>query len=403
MSLELLFLVFFLYVEKRGARQALEDATMADDSTDRKTQFFIASALKDSGWTPDTVLNKGDFAILVSVHRPRLGETADKEWGACKISTDHPEALQMLRHERVMLTNCSQDRNNPTKHHRNVVAILEPSGPPTKRYFVCELALYDLFSRLQVNKGLEGGDQATKAVLEDVANALQHIHDLHYVHMDVKPENVLIFADADRQVAKLCDFGFTVHTRKFSRLRRGTPFYLAPELLSTEKVDDDCNHPAHDMWSLGVVMFLCTFGLYPFTRAHNDDERFQNLKQHGVAQVFKDYPCWDSEDRSPAVLQWLNLLDHLLQANLENRLTAKGTLDALKHPHSLQARRDRCSGIGYTAAYTGESARATRPDGASYPGATVPPDAGPISIHQLEDIIREYQATPNPPKRRRHS
>ncbi|KAJ5380590.1 uncharacterized protein N7496_003018 [Penicillium cataractarum] len=74
----------------------------------------------------------------------------------------------------------------------------------------------------------------------DIANGLEALHHLKIVHGDVKPDNVLVFAGQSESVpfqAKLSDFGVCVDLEapdgKFSLSDyRGTPAWLAPELIS---------------------------------------------------------------------------------------------------------------------------------------------------------------------------
>lgn len=59
--------------------------------------------------------------------------------------------------------------------------------------------------------------------------ALSHLHDnVGVMHRDLKPDN-FVFADAHKQVLKLCDFGFAT-AAPTSSAYVGTELYMAPEI-----------------------------------------------------------------------------------------------------------------------------------------------------------------------------
>ena len=65
-------------------------------------------------------------------------------------------------------------------------------------------------------------------IVRDVAAGLAHAHRTRLMHRDVKPENVLVFADGH---AALTDFGVSRFVRPESRsyTEAGTMGYMAPE------------------------------------------------------------------------------------------------------------------------------------------------------------------------------
>jgi serine/threonine protein kinase len=74
-------------------------------------------------------------------------------------------------------------------------------------------------------------------VVKKVASALRHIHSLGFVHLDLKPDNVLLAASTVRRSpqVKLADFGCAIDLGTSQRVhiphRRGTPLYMAPEVF----------------------------------------------------------------------------------------------------------------------------------------------------------------------------
>ncbi len=98
-----------------------------------------------------------------------------------------------------------------------------------------------------------------------VADALAVAHALGIVHRDVKPQNIMITADAPG--CRLLDFGLAKLRETLSHASLsehgaviGTPQFLAPEQVSTPLNVTG----AADVYALGVVLYLCFSGRLPF-------------------------------------------------------------------------------------------------------------------------------------------
>ncbi len=92
-------------------------------------------------------------------------------------------------------------------------------------------------------------------ILIDAAIALEHVHESGYMHLDYKPENIMVTRNAS---VRLIDFDLALpkpdEPRKLSS-NPGTPGYMAPEQLLREPVD----HRA-DLFAFGVTAYeLLTF------------------------------------------------------------------------------------------------------------------------------------------------
>jgi formylglycine-generating enzyme required for sulfatase activity len=94
---------------------------------------------------------------------------------------------------------------------------------------------------------------AVAALVERLADGLQHAHERGLVHRDIKPGNVLVGRDG---VPVLVDFGLvrgsadTPEAVTVPGAVPGTPSYMAPELLRGAPAT-----AASDLWSLGAVLF----------------------------------------------------------------------------------------------------------------------------------------------------
>lgn len=95
--------------------------------------------------------------------------------------------------------------------------------------------------------------------IRQIAGALQYLHDRNLIHLDVKPENVLLGRNYE---VLLSDFGLTMVTPNIEVQGKnkiaGTPAYMAPEQFQ----GNPC--PASDQYALGVMVYEWLCGVRPF-------------------------------------------------------------------------------------------------------------------------------------------
>jgi|GEM_PF-3498941 len=111
-------------------------------------------------------------------------------------------------------------------------------------------------------------------VLAQVATTLGHLHEHGIIHRDVKQSNIFVcepFTHGDKPVSRLLDFGIAKqideeseqeHTRQGSMV--GTSHLITPEVLDRATGQDVTLTGAVDQWGLGVVLYKCLTGKYPF-------------------------------------------------------------------------------------------------------------------------------------------
>jgi serine/threonine-protein kinase len=96
------------------------------------------------------------------------------------------------------------------------------------------------------------------------ASALAAAHDRRIIHLDVKPENIMLGA---HDQVKICDFGVAkkmsadaADSAKSSEWTfAGTPAYMAPEVILSYQFDERA-----DQFSLGIVFYELLTGQNPF-------------------------------------------------------------------------------------------------------------------------------------------
>jgi len=96
-------------------------------------------------------------------------------------------------------------------------------------------------------------------ILIDMAVGLEHVHDSGFMHLDFKPENVLVTRNAN---VRLVDFDLArpiPEKPEKSSKNPGTPAYMAPEQLLRQPFDHRV-----DIFAFGVTAFELLTGQKPF-------------------------------------------------------------------------------------------------------------------------------------------
>jgi serine/threonine-protein kinase len=90
------------------------------------------------------------------------------------------------------------------------------------------------------------------AIFLQVARALGYMHQLGFVHTDIKPENLLVDKTGR---AKVIDFGVACKRAARKDRVQGTPEFMAPEQLSKKPLDERT-----DIYNLGTTMYKILTG-----------------------------------------------------------------------------------------------------------------------------------------------
>ncbi|RUS70449.1 hypothetical protein EGW08_021787 [Elysia chlorotica] len=173
----------------------------------------------------------------------------------------------------------------------------------------------ELFDECVINESFKEDD--VRKLLAQILEGLAYLHDKNIVHLDLKPQNILLtkpFPDGD---IKICDLGFACLTNTGEDIRDiiGTPDYVAPEVLDYEPLNIQT-----DMWSLGVLTYVMLTACSPFA-GDTQQETFCN-----ITQVKMDYPDDLFEEINPLAKDFIS---KLLVKKPRDRMTARQCLD---HP-----------------------------------------------------------------------
>ncbi|KAG9264258.1 serine/threonine-protein kinase 17A-like [Astyanax mexicanus] len=150
-----------------------------------------------------------------------------------------------------------------------------------------------------------------------ILTGVAFLHKKNVVHLDLKPQNILLTCTQPLGDIRIVDFGLSRHVNSTSEVREivGTPEYVAPEILDYEKIST-----ATDMWSIGVLTYVMLTGESPFL-GNDNQETYLNISQVNV-----DY----SQDVFHGISSLaVDFIKSLLHKNPADRATAE---QCLQHP-----------------------------------------------------------------------
>ena len=220
-------------------------------------------------------------------------------------------------------------RNIANLKHPNIIAIYDIFEENNTAYYVMEYHPEGSLWSLVDKQGAMNEKQALHYI-QQVALALKHIHNHRIMHLDIKPENILI---DENNNAILIDFGISkvydkhatvpMHKTPRSSIVTFSPEYAPIEQYTTDGVAEFS--PATDIYSLGATLFTLLTGNCPPTAVKlvESDYLAEKLNLHKVSQqnieaVVRSM-AFTKEKRPQSIDEFLSVLDSR-NATLTGRL-----------------------------------------------------------------------------------
>ncbi|NXC30061.1 SPEG kinase, partial [Campylorhamphus procurvoides] len=189
-----------------------------------------------------------DFAAKFIPGRTKAKQSARREL----------HILSQLDHERIVFFHDAFEKKNAVIMVMELCAEEELLDRMVRKPSVCE--------------------SEVRSYMRQVLEGICYLHQHSILHLDIKPENLLM-ADLSSEQVRICDFGnaqeLTPEEPQYCKY--GTPEFVGPEIVNQTPVSS-----VTDIWPVGVIAYLCLTGISPFV-GENDKTTLMNIRNYNVA------------------------------------------------------------------------------------------------------------------------
>ncbi|GCB67749.1 serine/threonine-protein kinase 17B-like [Scyliorhinus torazame] len=250
-------------------------------------------------------LGRGKFAVV----KKCIEKATGKEYAA-KFLKKRRRGLDCkadILHEIAVL--------DETKSNPRVVDLYEVYETTNEIILILEYAAGgEVFNLCVADRDEAPSEKDVIRLLQQTLEGIVFLHQNNIVHLDLKPQNILLTSSLPLGDIKIVDFGLSRRVDNVGELREitGTPEYVAPEILNYDPISTET-----DMWSIGVLVYMLLTGKSPF-QGEDKQETFLNISQVNV-----DY----SEETFEGISETaIGFIQQLLVKKPEDRLNAEACL-----------------------------------------------------------------------------
>ncbi|KAM6259712.1 striated muscle preferentially expressed protein kinase isoform 3-T3 [Spheniscus humboldti] len=238
------------------AAQPTADATMEEEALHKARRLTDYYDVHEE-------IGRGAFSYLrrVTEKSSRLDFAAKFVPGRTKAKQSARRELHILSqldHERIVFFHDAFEKKNAVIMVMELCAEEELLDRMARKPSVCE--------------------SEVRSYMRQVLEGICYLHQHSVLHLDIKPENLLM-ADSSSEQVRICDFGnaqeLTPEEPQYCKY--GTPEFVGPEIVNQSPISS-----VTDIWPVGVIAYLCLTGISPFV-GENDKTTLMNIRNYNVA------------------------------------------------------------------------------------------------------------------------
>ena len=259
------------------------DAAQPDDSSSKNSALSVALKVSSDG-----TISLQDYDILEQIGHG----TQSTVVRVVKRSTGQAFALKRIRYtDKKETLQCIVNELHCLNilRHANVVRLY------TAFYFEGQIhIIMALVNGFSLSEHLRISPQVPEDILGRmvyfVLQGLLYLRRNHFLHRDLKPTNILLSHEGE---VKIADFGMARQLSASTEQAKsflGTICYMAPERLNCRSYSFKS-----DVWSLGMIVYQCAVGQFPFPGDPNKLE-FWELKHFLTDDISVSLPDGYSRD-----------------------------------------------------------------------------------------------------------
>ncbi|UXI16257.1 AF-9-like protein [Sarcoptes scabiei] len=261
-------------------------------ASNTNTNNHSSSTPKVDGYKLNQLIGKGSYGQVFRAEK--LGSTDSYAIKCIPLKSLSKNSRNNIISEIAILKNLKHDF---------IVQMLDFQWDKAFVYLVFEFcAGGELASIIRLRRSFP--EEIVQHFLQQLASAMKYLRENNVVHLDLKPQNILItgiqfvrllnslqsFNIWRHVILKIADFGFAQYLDSNESIDslRGSPLYMAPEIFKRQKYDARA-----DLWSIGIILFECLFGRTPLhgmstaqiTQSFRNDQFKINLPVDAISQI----------------------------------------------------------------------------------------------------------------------
>jgi len=316
--------------EDVGARGTVLDERLLDNWDDPEGYYKLIS---------NELVNNGRYRMVRNLGRGVFANVAQAEDTRADVEDPSRKlvAIKMIRRNELM--------RKASQKEMDFLRKVNEADPEDRRHIIRLLGSFDhkghlciVFEHMSKNlrdllKEETNGHglnlSAVRTYAKQMFNGLQHLQTCQVIHLDLKPDNVLV--SADKKTIKLADFGTAVDKRDIIERTEYlvSRFYRAPEII----LGFGISYPV-DMWAVGCTAYELWTGKILFTGRSNNQ----------MVKAFMDCLGWPSEKllrkaMANNVLQYFKMGPPMVfvshEVDRDNKVNRSSLSDGLANVHSL--------------------------------------------------------------------